>query len=296
MKKLLISMVFVFLGTTAFTYPAFAESACPEGAEFCALAPIPGLTGGDALTEIGEDSLALFLNNLYKYILGLAAAAAVIEIIWGGLEMTINRDSVSKLLESKGRISRAIQGLILVFAPFVVFSVINPAILQLKISFDALEPGPPANNGAAATGNVKIGQRCDSNDQCKTNYCNGSLSPARCTWEPDASGNQCDPYAADTGSTRVCPAGFSCLSSVETGNKYVCTNACTYTPPPNDAPDCSTEPAARAEKIAAWCPTSAPEYNECKVVGSGNTAAAICYNFDGFCKYEVGQRLLSSFR
>jgi Type IV secretion system pilin len=295
MKKFLLSLALVFFSITAYAQPVSAQAACSDDAEFCALAPIPGLTGGDALTEIGEDSLANFLNNLYKYILGLAAVAAVIEIIWGGLEMTINRDNVSKLLESKGRISRAIQGLILVFAPFVVFSLINPAILQLKISFDALEPGSPTNGGAAANGETRIGQRCDSNDQCTTNYCNTTLSPSRCTWEPDASGDQCDPYAADTGSTRVCPAGLSCLSSVQTGNKYVCTNTCTYYPPPSTTPDCSAQPAALAEKIAVWCPTSAPEYNECKVVGSGSTAAAVCYNFDGFCYVEGESRQLNSF-
>ena len=50
-------------------------------AGFTALAPIPGLTSG-TMAVVDSTTLATFFNNLYKYLVGLAAVLAVIEIIW----------------------------------------------------------------------------------------------------------------------------------------------------------------------------------------------------------------------
>lgn len=127
--------------------PPPPPASCSPNAPFCALAPIPGLTDNTSMSVVNSDTLANFLNNLYKYLLGIAAAAAVIEIIWGGIQMAVNRDSVSALLDSKGRVLRAIQGLILVFAPFLVFSIINPQILNLSIGLKELKPGPAILSG-----------------------------------------------------------------------------------------------------------------------------------------------------
>src|SRR3989344_4772213 len=96
MKKVaLLSVFFLFLGLAPHV---FAEGFVP-------LAPIPGLTQGVTADTAG---LANFFNNLYKYIIGLAAVLAVIQIIWGGLEIAINKDNVSKITDSKGKIYNAI--------------------------------------------------------------------------------------------------------------------------------------------------------------------------------------------
>ncbi len=141
--------------------PPPPPASCSPNAPFCALAPIPGLTDNSSTSVVNSTTLAKFLNNLYKYLLGIAAAAAVIEIIWGGIQMAVNRDSVSSLLDSKSRIMRAIQGLILVFAPFLVFSIINPAILSLNIGLTKLQPGPPSPGSGVLdeeTGCTVVGQ------------------------------------------------------------------------------------------------------------------------------------------
>lgn len=126
MKKMLFLSLVLFVGLVPHAL-----------AGFVALAPIPGLTEGAAATQGG---LPTFFNNLYKYCIGLAAALAVIEIIWGGLEIS-TQDSVSKKSDGKERITQAIFGLILVLSPVLVFSIINPRILNLSIGF-----GDPIGN------------------------------------------------------------------------------------------------------------------------------------------------------
>ena len=141
-KFILVSILFLFIW---FVPHVFAAD--PEG--FTALAPIPGLTEtGSAVVD--STSLTIFFNNLYKYLIGLAAILAVIEIIWGGLEIA-TKDSVSKQTDGKNRITQAIFGLVLVLSPVVVFSIINPSILNLSLNLTALDtasktsaPNPPS--------------------------------------------------------------------------------------------------------------------------------------------------------
>lgn len=106
---------------------------------FVPLAPIPGLTDASTVgSVVNADTLATFFNNLYKYLIGIAATLAVIEIIWGGLEIS-TKDSVSKHSDGVERIQQAIFGLVLVLSPVLVFSIINPSILNLSLNL------PPIN-------------------------------------------------------------------------------------------------------------------------------------------------------
>lgn len=101
---------------------------------FVPLTVIPGLT--DMQPTAG--GLADFFNNLYKYLIGLSAILAIIMIIWGGLEIS-TQDSVSKNQNGKERIYNAIFGLVLVLSPVLVFSIINPSILNLSLNLPALD-------------------------------------------------------------------------------------------------------------------------------------------------------------
>ncbi len=130
-----------------FVFFALASQVFAQG--FVPLAPIPGLTEGVVANEGG---LAQFLNNLYKFLIGIAAVLAIIMIIWGGLQYS-TQDSVSEKGEGKQRIYDAIFGLILVLSPVLVFSIINPSILNLSINMEPLDTqsGIPANSGGTPT-------------------------------------------------------------------------------------------------------------------------------------------------
>lgn len=91
------------------------------------------LTNIPLLTETGNSfSLDTFLNGLYRLAIGAAAVIAVIQIMRAGI-MYMGGDSVTEKKEARNLIGLAIGGLILVLSPVVVFSVINPEILSLKI-------------------------------------------------------------------------------------------------------------------------------------------------------------------
>ena len=122
-------------GTPA-TQPAPAPTASTESTGFVPLAPIPGLT--DVGSNITSSTLAGFLNNLYLYLIGAAATLAVIMIIWGGLEIS-TQDSISKQGAGRQKIQQAILGLVLVLSPVLVFSIINPSILNLSLALPALD-------------------------------------------------------------------------------------------------------------------------------------------------------------
>ena len=149
-KILFVSCIALFFG--------LAPHALAQG--FTALAPIPGLTSSDVTSVVNSTTLANFFNNLYKYLIGLAAVLAVVEIIWGGLEIS-TKDSVSKQSDGKARIYQAILGLVLVLSPVLVFSIINPAILNLSLNLQPLNtatlPSTPAST-IQPTGGVGTAQ------------------------------------------------------------------------------------------------------------------------------------------
>lgn len=125
MKKLFILTLVLAFGSVPHV---FAQGFVP-------LAPIPGLTQG---VTADSASLAQFFNNLYLYLIGFAAMLAVIEIIWGGL-LYSTTDSIGNKEEGKEKIRMAIFGLVLVLSPVLVFSIINPSILNLSFNLPPLD-------------------------------------------------------------------------------------------------------------------------------------------------------------
>ena len=119
---------------------------------FTALAPIPGLTSQSMI--INSDSLAAFFNNLYKYLVGLAATIAVIQIMWAGADIAFfHKDAVSAITDDKGKIYNAIFGLVLVLSPALVFSIINPSILNLSLNMPPIKNNYSSSGVSGATGN-----------------------------------------------------------------------------------------------------------------------------------------------
>lgn len=152
MKKFLfVTSIVLFFGLAPHV---FADGFVP-------LAKIPGLTD----VQPTQGGLADFFNNLYKYLIGLAAVFAVIEIIWGGLEIS-TKDSVSKQTDGKERIYNAIFGLVLVLSPVLVFSVINPNILNLSLNLPKLDTAPNATSSGSGPGTGPSGGTLDTATNC----------------------------------------------------------------------------------------------------------------------------------
>lgn len=145
---------------TPVTQSATTPAVSTDNAGFVPLAPIPGLT--DVGSNITSSTLVGFLNNLYLYLIGAAATLAVIMIIWGGLEIS-TQDSISKQGAGRQKIQQAILGLVLVLSPVLVFSIINPSILNFSLTLQSLDtktsevPNPSVNGPTACADAVYTG-------------------------------------------------------------------------------------------------------------------------------------------
>jgi len=218
MKKHLIVMGVLLVSVVALSVlsaPSALAAAptsppCPDGAAFCALAPIPGLTDTGATSVVQSQDLTAFINNLYKYLIGLAAAFAIIEIIWGGLEIA-TKDSVSKQSDGKARIQQALFGLLLVLSPVVVFSVINPSILNLSLNL------PTLDTQTASTTPFADGSTAATAGECTTTHSGAYLEQASCPTQAAASSYRCR-NGADPVITCVKKNDGTCITGKETVN------------------------------------------------------------------------------
>ena len=101
---------------------SFALNYVPlEGEAFEGFTPTPGAT-----------SAGQFLSQVFQFGLALAAALAVIMIVWGGIQIMLS-DSVFNKEEGKKKIWNAIWGLILALVSWLILYTINPNILTFKI-------------------------------------------------------------------------------------------------------------------------------------------------------------------
>lgn len=111
----------------SFLAPLFAFAQNLSEVDFVPLTNIPALADAGNAAKLPD-----FLNSLYKLAIGAAAVLAVLQIVRAGI-MYMGGDSVTEKKEAKNLITLSIGGLILILSPVIVFSIINPKILDLKI-------------------------------------------------------------------------------------------------------------------------------------------------------------------
>jgi|GEM_PF-2140839 len=151
-----LAFLVLFLGL-----PLLALAQGNTSTEFVPLTNIP------FLTETGNAfSLETFLNGLYRISIGIAAVVAVLQIMRAGI-MYMGGDSVTEKKEAKNLIALSIGGLILVLSPVIVFSIINPEILSLKIgNIDALAPTTLSEEARNNTLSTEPGISAAARDRC----------------------------------------------------------------------------------------------------------------------------------
>jgi hypothetical protein len=183
---------------SALSFFAIASTAYAQAKGFVPLAPIPDLTTGKIAAEAG---LASFFNNLYKYLIGLAATLAVIQITWAGIEIAFNKEDVSKITDNKGKIYNALLGLVLVLAPVLVFTIINPSILNLSLNLPPLETKftPATGAGTGLNTNTAPATAAATASECST-----SRAPLGATGSATAG---CPTQQAAQEFAAACPGG-----------------------------------------------------------------------------------------
>ena len=157
--------------------------------EFVPLAPIPGLTD-----TVETDNLATFFNALYKFAIGIAVVLAVLQLIRAGL-MYMGGDSVTEIGKAREIIRETILGLLLVLAPALVFGIINPDILNLKLDTKSLrveQVSTGGGNNASGGGGQMGGSQSATPEQGCAGQLNGTyLKTVVCAAQSDATNFSC---------------------------------------------------------------------------------------------------------
>lgn len=190
-----------------------------DSTAFVPLTSIPGIeSAGNA------ETLPDFLNNLYKLAIGVAAVLAVLQIVRAGV-MYMGGDSITEKKDAKNLIALSVGGLILVLSPVIVFSIINPSILSLKIGgLDKLtETRLTEGSGVASTSPEDRG------------ICEGYVDPTYVILPADESCLD----VKGAGWTKL--NGFCCpIAGTPQESASCCAKSSTYVPPAPEPGDAGT--------------------------------------------------------
>jgi hypothetical protein len=98
--------------------------------------------------------LEKYLPGLFNLAIGLAAAFAVLMIVWGGVQY-MTTDAVLGKSAGKERIKNAIWGLVLVISAWLILYTINPNLLTLNLNIEKVTTSAPA--GVTLGGELSAG-------------------------------------------------------------------------------------------------------------------------------------------
>ncbi len=109
------------------------------------------ISGFPAFNSSGASSLSIFINTLYTYLIGIAVVLTIVEIVWGGFLWMGSGASVTSKEAGKKKIEQAIIGLILVLSPVIIFNIINPQVLSLKLGTSKINVTQPKTGTSGST-------------------------------------------------------------------------------------------------------------------------------------------------
>ncbi len=178
---------------------ALATTTPATGASFVSMTQFP------AFNTSASGGLSVFINSLYKYLIGIAAILAVLEITWGGFLWMGSGASVTSKEAGRNKIMMALTGLLLVLSPVIIFSIINPSVLSLKLGTNVIKITQPKPSGTTVTtpttgctlnpgeGSLLKKYTCAGtfSNSSATQYCTGNLSQATLTCSAKNSKGEC---------------------------------------------------------------------------------------------------------
>ncbi len=139
----LYSLCFVAFASVGWTSLG-ASVVYASGVNYVPLAPID-VTGSEFTSTTfkpeseckAPDCFPKYLRTIYNVGIALAGLFAVFSIVWGGFTLLFT-DSILGHSEGKGKILRALGGLVIVYASYIFMNTINPALgrdLDLALNF-----------------------------------------------------------------------------------------------------------------------------------------------------------------
>lgn len=120
---LIISASFILLSIFSINIIAVAETS------YVPLAPLPQTTVADGSTDLNN-----YLAGGFKLGIALAGVLAFLMIVIGGFQY-LSTDAMTGKEEGKERIERAVGGLVLALASYIILYTINPNLVELDLEF-----------------------------------------------------------------------------------------------------------------------------------------------------------------
>jgi cysteine-rich repeat protein len=154
---------------------------------------------------VGETTLDLNMNLstliawLYYFIIGISGFAALVMIIYGGVQWMTSAGNPTKMGEARDKISSALLGVVIILMSWLILNLINPDLAILKIS-------NIKKTGDCGNGIINSCELCDDGNTIDGDGCNstcqleggGSISWS-CGDGTLDSGEECDDGNNDCG-------------------------------------------------------------------------------------------------
>lgn len=148
----------VLLGVFAFAIlvlaPKNSSAAGVDG--YVPLATIPGTV--DPTT--GKATLSTYMTGMFKFGVAAAGVLAFITIVWGGFTY-LSTDSITGKEEGKHYVTRALGGLLLALASYVILNTINPKLVELDLYFGT-SAKPPARSSLEKPDDITYSKQLDN--------------------------------------------------------------------------------------------------------------------------------------
>jgi hypothetical protein len=113
------------------------EGPCTNCFEYKTLVDIPGLTNSEGKVVISPNSLGLFLQTVFNYIIGIAILLTVVMIVYGGV-LYATAEAINGKSNAKKIITGALMGLALALGSVLILRTINPDLVKFSLGIDKL--------------------------------------------------------------------------------------------------------------------------------------------------------------
>lgn len=179
-KKIIAIMIFLglsFVFGGSLTDFALAENTSTSWDQYTPLAPLPGTTQGECVTDKNgkvsdcTTDIQTYLPGIFKLAIGIAGVLAVLMIIIGGVEY-ITTDAIQGKSEGKARIQNALWGLVLVLVSWILLYTINPKLTVFNLNVEKTTVAD-TNNNSDSNGDYSGTGAALTNDEETSSYKNG---------------------------------------------------------------------------------------------------------------------------
>ena len=92
----------------------------------------PTFPGAPDINLEENQSLSGIVAWFYTLIVSISGLAAFVMIVWGGVQWMTSAGNPTKTSDAKDRIQKALLGLLLILASFLILQVINPELTVLR--------------------------------------------------------------------------------------------------------------------------------------------------------------------